>query len=1358
MFPKKKIILCILLFPIVVFSQQKKIFDYNEGLSNSLINQVYQDHLHFLWVATEDGLNRFNGIKFKSFANNIHQNSSLKNNFVTALTEDKKGNLWVAQINGLQVYNSETESFKEIDLALSEQKDHLFISRIICANNGDIWLTTTVHGIIRIDAKTYKPNYCKSLNEKLGNNSLLYIIEDKKGKLWIGSSKGLNSFDPTTDKTDFYPVSNNNKSPTPNKEISCLCEADRNLIYIGFLNGGLAQINTKTGAIEQIHSTNKDEDNLPVKNILFDSKKRLWIGTDGFGLKILNTQTNLLESYTSVNTPFDFLKSKIHSILEDQKGNIWLGIFQKGLYLLPATQEIFNNHGYRAFDKNSIGSSCITAIKGNAKELWIATDGDGLYYLNRINKKVKHIPLKNEKGNLVGENILTIYNDSNDYLWLGRYINGLIRYDKKKESFKTFGSKKNNPYNKITSITKNNKNQLIIGTLGQGICRFDIQKEVFYPGLDIPDSLNNKIPKWIISIYKDEIQNLWLTTYVGVFYIDLKNKSLTHFSKENGRLKNNTVDCILVDSKNNVWAGTYEGLAKINKDSLTSKFYDVNDGLCNNVICSIVEDEFNQLWMSTHNGLTRFDPEKETFTNYYSYDGIQANEFSRNASFKSEKQEVFFGGINGITQIKRDYVDIKSEVSDIMLTEFLNFDSHVNIGDKSGKHIILDKSIVLEDTIRLREQDNVFSIGFTSTDIANQTGISYEYMMEGFDLDWNYTSSHNRRATYTNLNHGTYTFLVRVVDKDNYSNPRKLTIIIYPPWFKTFWAKIVWTILISSFFYAVFLLYMEKVKRLHAEKVNEMKMQFFINISHEIKTPLSLIIDPLEKLIRQNFDDKTSRLFLIMQQNANRIYRLVSQIIDVRKIDKGQILIKYQQTNIYNFIKEIAQSYELVANDKKITFNIVTNNPNINVWIDTLNFEKVILNLLSNAFKFTPSEGEIELKISTESINTVKNKHQEHVKIVVSDTGIGIKDSDCERIFNRFYQVYTEDTKYSHGTGIGLHLSRSLVNLHKGKLYAENRNDKSGSRFTIILPLGNKHLPPKDLITEKTSLPAPSNKYIIQEPDKRASIHIQENTKPKTNYKIMIVEDEVDIRNYLFTELSTYYKVVTCENGKKAHEILLDEKPDLIISDIMMPEMDGITLCKKVKGNILSSHIPVILLTALSNEENKIEGIETGADMYLVKPFDSEFLRKIISNILENRRKIHQQLHGNEEYEIENIEIKSHDEILMQKVMSIIKDNINNPDLNVEMLAEEIGISRVHMHRKLKELTNQSARDFIKNIRMKQAAFLLATKKINIGEVGYSVGYSNLSHFSKSFKSYYGVSPKEYTLKQHIPEEETKHK
>ncbi|WP_297099290.1 two-component regulator propeller domain-containing protein [uncultured Draconibacterium sp.] len=1344
----------LIIVPCLTHAQSNNFFDYREGLSNSLINAMHQDKKGFIWVATEDGLNRFDGIHFKTFFATPNDDNSLKNNFVTALNEDSNGNLLVGQINGLQIYHPESESFTEIPLYISDERIHLYISSIIMDINSDIWMTTSGYGLIRIEHETGNVDYNETLNKQLCSQNLRIVFQDSDGVLWIGSENdGLNTYDPISGEVQVYTETSEDGKTLPSNNISSICEDDLGNIYVGSLKGGLVQIQKNSGKIVQIHSDKKDETVLPVKSLLFDSKKRLWVGIDGFGLKRYNPANQLLESYSPNTSPFDFSKSKIHSLIEDNGGNIWASVFQKGLYLFPETPEIFQHYGYHAFGENSIGSSCVTSIAGIDGKLWVGTDGDGVYQINRQNNNIKHVLLNSANQEGDPNNILTIHNGKDNYVWLGTYFNGLIRYNKKTGEIKNY---KHDPENanslsndNITCIAEDRSGMLWLGTLGGGICRFNPKTETFWPGLTNNEKLNSQLPMWINSIFIDRKQNLWLGTYVGLLYYDIQKQELRHFNTANGTLQNNTVIAIQDDRFGNIWAGSYSGLIKIDVNNSKTRYYSTEDGLCNNVISAINEDEFGKIWVSTHNGLSRFDPDNNTFTNYYAYDGIQANEFYKNATYRSEKNELFFGGINGMTEIKRNYLDYSRRIRDVLLTGFNRFNQPVEIGDKSGKHVILKKSIVLADTIQLHERDNVFSIGFTSGELASQSRISYEYMMEGFDENWISTTAQNRRAAYTNLHYGTYIFKVRGVDKGLYSTPRELTIIIYPRWYKTVWAKILWTLLLGTLFFGVVRLYQEMIQRRHLEKMNEMKMQFFINISHEIKTPLTLIIDPIEKLMLQKTDPKTSRLYHIIDQNANRISRLVNQLMDVRRIDKGVILVKFQKTNLYNFIREIAQSYEILATEKNINFSIHAPDESIEVWIDPLNFEKVILNLLSNAFKFTPAEGSIELNISRTVMKTDDKKHVDAVKIVVSDTGVGIKETEIERIFNRFYQVESKDPSHRGGTGVGLHLSRALVNLHNGALNAENRSDGSGSRFIIELPLGNAHLPADDLITSESSSPAPLHRIHRQFFPNSSETISKDKKGGKKICKILVVDDEQEIRDYLISELSEKYTVISAADGKEAFELLMEEKPSLVISDIMMPEMDGITLCKKIKGNVQTSHIPVVLLTALSRDENRAEGIETGADMYIVKPFSSEFLKKIIANILENRKKIIEQLQAESgQFDVEQIELKSHDEILMEKVMTIIKDNISNEKLNVEMLAEGVGISRVHMHRKLKELTNQSARDFIRNIRMKQATYLLTNKKLTVSEVAFSLGYSNLSHFSNSFKSYYGMSPTEFASKQ----------
>nr|WP_321412011.1 two-component regulator propeller domain-containing protein [uncultured Carboxylicivirga sp.] len=1323
--------------------QKKRLFDFNEGLSNSLINEVYQDHIGFIWVATEDGLNRFDGIKFKSFNG---KQKSLKANFVTAIYEDKTGKLWVGQINGLQVYNPITETFEEIKVYINDQQIHPYISGIEEASNGDIWVTTSRYGLLKIENESKRPRYSTRLNQQLCSFYLECIHIDRDGIIWIGSdNNGVNSYNPETGEILKFSETEKEPNHIPGNDITDISEDNRGNIYIASLKAGLTRYNKQTGKFKKITTANKQ--NLPVKSLLFDSKKRLWVGTDGKGLLRLNNQTDELEQMNPGSSSFDFSRSKIHSIIEDNVGNIWLGIFQKGLFLFPESPEMFNHYGYRAFSANSIGSNCITALEGSDHTLWIGTDGDGIYKLDRTKNSIEPIELRNKKGEREGNNVLSLYDSEDDNLWIGTYFNGLLRYNTRTKQLKSYTNDPENKLSlindKVTAIKPGKNNDLWLATLGGGICRYNANDGTFKVGLNWSDSLNQLIPKWVNDIHIDNENNFWIGTYDGLVYAQPEKNEIKIFTTENNFLPHNVVYSLVSDSNENIWAGTYGGLVRINTHNFTSELFTTENGLGSDVICSIIEDERKQVWISTHNGLSRFNPSDTTFTTYYASDGLQSNEFSRNAVYQSDNNELFFGGINGVTEVKKDYFNYSRNIRDVMLTEFHRFGNPVEIGEKTGKHIILNRSIVMADTIHLTERDNVFSISFTSVELANQSRISYEYKMEGFDTNWNASNSLSRTATYTNLSHGTYHFYVRGVDKEQYSTPRKLTIIIYPPWYKTWWAKVLWIALGFFFLYAIILFNKEKVLRVEAERTNENKMQFFINISHEIKTPLTLILDPLDKLLKKKSNDETMRLYQTMHLNANRIHRLVSQLLDVRKIDKGQLLIKYQKTNLYEIVKEVANSYELLAENKGIDFRIECNHKDLEVWIDPLNFEKVILNLLSNAFKYTPSGGTVEIAIDPITRKNSKKEEFSHVEIKVSDTGIGLKKSDLEKIFNRFYQASSKENLYNTGTGIGLHLSRSLVELHKGKLYAESKTNGNGTNFIVVLPLGNSHLPKRDILQSDNFIPTPADVLPVED----AVIPIQSNNNEKhlTNYKILVVDDEDEIRNYLLQELSALYVVTVCENGSQAMEIIKDDKPDLIISDIMMPVMDGITFCKKIKGNIATSHIPVILLTALSKDEDRAEGIETGADMYLLKPFNSDFLKKTIANLIENRRRIYLQLsQKSNNHPIEEIKLKSHDEVLMQKIMAVVKENLSDGELNVEMLADAVGISRVHMHRKLKELTNQSARDFIKNIRMKQAAYILTNKKLNISEVAYEVGYSNLSHFSSSFKSFYGVSPKEY--------------
>lgn len=536
----------------------------------------------------------------------------------------------------------------------------------------------------------------------------------------------------------------------------------------------------------------------------------------------------------------------------------------------------------------------------------------------------------------------------------------------------------------------------------------------------------------------------------------------------------------------------------------------------------------------------------------------------------------------------------------------------------------------------------------------------------------------------------------------------------------------------------------EMLEHIHAEQLNEAKLQFFINISHEIRTPMSLIISPLQKLMATDYDTERQQSYNIIYRNAERLLRLVNQLMDIRKIDKGQMQLKFQETDIVSFIQDLHYTFAYQANTKHIKLDFHSEVKELKAWIDPKNFDKVILNILSNAFKFTPENGNIQIRLCTgNDPNAAEKALSRYFEISIEDDGIGINETELERIFDRFYQIRNSQNNSNIGTGIGLHLTRSLVELHHGSITVENNQGTPGCRFIVRLPLGKEHLKPEDI---DNSAVKQDSVHITTALPTTPLIETPPKTHSKSKYRVLIVEDDDEIRRYICQELGRDFHMQECRNGKEAFTYILKKTPDLIISDIMMPEMDGMTLCSKVKQNINTNHIPVILLTAKSREEDNLEGLSIGADAYITKPFSIEILRQSTFNLIKSRERLRNNFQGSQTQKerMQELEIESPDERLLDRIMKVINDNIANPELNVEMVAETVGISRVHLHRKLKELTNQSTRDLIRNLRLKQAATLLAKKRQSINEVAALTGFTNVAYFSTAFKELYGMTPTAY--------------
>lgn len=1340
----------------IVLAQIGTFYTTDKELSSSLITAIYQDSRNYIWIATENGLNKFDGVRFTIYKSVKGDPTTLNNNYVRSLFEDSKGRFWVGCINALHLYNRVTDTFSLVQLFQNDSLITPHITSIIESKQGDIWMTTSGSGVIRIGQDDEKFRVDNQLSERLSSRHLTVVYQDSRGNFWFASeNQGINFYNPRSNQVTIF------RAPLHIgcNQISAICEDSEGNLFVGTLTKGVFRFNFESGRFESV--TYPRQANLSVKSLITDDNNRLLVGTDGLGIKVYNRYRKILEDYPVHAAPFDLSSMKVHALCQDRVGNLWIGLFQKGVFLDPESPNRFNYWGYKSFNKNIIGSGCVMALlKDNNGVLWVGTDNDGIYSIDR-NHQSKHFKPRGNRQS-APNTVLSIIDDHQGHLWLGTYLSGLVSLNKSTGEFTYFDHPEaglddvNTSRNKVFSLAKDAEGYLWVGTSGAGIFVFDPRRKQYIRNYSQNAPHGLRIPNnWINAITIDSKGVVWAGTFNGVVSIHPEKNQINHFNSDKNRLPGDVVYSIAEDSRGYIWIGTTEGLARYDRNTSQSTLFTTANGLSSNVISAILEDEQGNLWISTHSGISKFVTNENKFINYYALDGLQGNEFSMGAAFEAMDGTMYFGGINGVTSFLPSEINDKRIPLNLYLTALFVLDRKVYSGRSISGFQYFKGFIADADTIRLEANDNMFALEFSTFDFGFSERVQYRYLLEGLNNQWMTTEQGISRINFTNLNYGTYTLRIKAMIYDNFSEEKQITLIVLPPWYLTWLAKLFYVVLFILFVFGVLQYIINNIKhrnemlrQKHAEQINEAKLQFFMNVSHEIRTPMSLIISPLEKLISENKDQDKHKVLLLMYRNAQRILTLINQMMDVRKIDKGLMTVNFRETDMVGFIDDIMQIFEYQAKKRNIKFVFNHTDRELRVWVDMHNFDKVLVNILSNAFKFTPQDGEISITLQTGIDEHESGPLKHYFEIVISDTGIGIDEDKIEKIFERFYQINQHEHS-GFGTGIGLHLARSLVTLQHGKLYARNRTYNGGTDFIIRMPLSNTHLEWNDQRTdsEATTPRVHPDSFLVDVNNSTESEQVKHRSK--TNYTILVVDDEDDIRHYLRDELSKRYKVVVASNGKDALRYILLEKPNLVICDVMMPELDGISLTKKIKSNVNINHIPVILLTAKAADEDKLEGLESGADAYVAKPFNVELLKVRISNLLDNRERLEQKpsdLTANKAM-IKPVVLKSSDQILYEKIIKIINENISDPDLNVEFLANGVGMSRVHMHRKLKELTNQSARDFIRNIRLKQAADLLSGQKLSVSEVVYALGFTNLSHFSNTFREFYGMSPREYAEK-----------
>ncbi|MDT0688767.1 two-component regulator propeller domain-containing protein [Salegentibacter sp. F188] len=1334
-----------MLCPSLTAAQSGRLFSTDSQLSSSLVNDVHQDSKGFIWIATEDGLNRYDGSKFTIFKQNHEDSKSLLNNYVKEVFEDSKNRLYFGFFNGLQIYDHATEDFKEIPLLL--ENNDPFNAHVLCMlerKNGDVLVGTSGEGIFEINYSGSAPA-AHNLPNLISSPFILKLFEDNEENLWIiTQDQGIFKID-SRNRVRQYLFNEKYQ----NNISTIIQDADQNIMVGSFIHG-LLKYDKASDNFVPISST----ENISITSLHLSKEDKILIGTDGEGLKtFFPSQQEMNE--TNINFPnYNFSKAKVHSIIEDKVGNLWLGLYHKGVMLIPARKNNFNYIGYQSIKNNIIGSSTVMSVfKDEDETLWVGTDGDGLYGISpRMKKKYHYLNDTKDSGN--ASTIMCIFEDSKNNLWIGTYLNGLAKLDKEKNQFdfvEGLRDEKKYHVNRVFSLTEDNDDRLWIGTMGSGLFSLNLtSNEVKNHNVINNGGQKNALHnEWINCLLFSESEKLYIGTFDGLSILNLKTYSYVTEQGINDFLRGKIVYSLFEDKEKNLWIGTSEGLFLKPEGEEIKRKYTTEDGLPSNIISSIVSDKDNNLWISTSHGICKFIPKKNKFFNYFFNDGLQGNEFLKNASYASEEQ-LYFGSTNGVTYFDPSEIVEQRINPNVEITGFYLQDKTVKKGMKSGSYDIVEKAVIDADTFHLSHKDNDFSIEFSSLKFDNPERVKFLYRFDGGE--WIKLQPGVNNVTFSDLQPNYYSFEVRADDQGYLSDIRRLGIIVHPPWYFSMWMKFLYTFLLIIFCYFILHQIRQRQKtrkRLQdykqAKEINEAKLQFLTNISHDIKTPISLITNPLKKLILTDDNDKRQKSYRIMQRNSDRILQLIDQLIDARKLDKGQIELKFRQVELISFIQDIYSLFEDQVNEKNLRVKFCSEVEELNVWIDPKHFDKIIQNVLSNAVKFSPENGLIKILITTKNLGiAAAQSGTKYFHIIVKDDGVGINESEIEKIFERFYQVNNKLSR-SEGTGIGLHLTRSIAKLHYGTIYARNNRTGVGCKFIISIPLGRKHLKPEEIehkVEQKETFKPEKKKLISKNLKDEGDSHTNNKNKPT----IMVIDDNQDVRNYICQELQLQYNIISASNGKAALPIALKENPDLIVSDIVMPQMNGIKFCRKVKNNIKLNHIPIILLTGKTDDETKLKGLDIGADAYLAKPFNIEILKKTIKSLVRNRKILKNSFGGHQTHndKIEKVQMKSADEKLIQRFMDVVSENLNSTDLNVEMIAQELGISRVHLYRKLKQLTNQSARELIRNIRLNQASELLVSKNISVSEVAYATGFSSVSKFSTSFKEFYGVTPTQY--------------
>ncbi|MEA5259685.1 two-component regulator propeller domain-containing protein [Arcicella aquatica] len=1339
-----------------------------QGLSNSTIESIYQDSRGFMWFGTRDGLNRYDGNQIVVFKNNPNDEKSISDNYITYIHEDKNKTLWVGTINGLNRFDERKNTFTRFKH--NPQKPRSITDNYItCIKNdskGRLWICTRggINLLQSSDGNFIAYRKKQNVDISLTDNHINCLFEDSSHNLWVGTESGIQLFDThngTFQKIDAFA---NLSFSLKGYAVNCINEDKQGNLLIGTNGNGLIIYNHQLGTIKQYSHQETQAKSLAnnlVKAILIDDKKNIWVGCINGGLNLFDPVSGSFLNYQyRPEDPNSLSQRTVSALFEDNQGNLWVGTHRGGINLyMPKTEKftLFRQESnINSLSYNDVKAFCEDRF-GN---IWIGTDGGGLNLFNRKDKSFKHFKYSPFHKNTIGSNeVLGINEDTKGNLWVATWGGGLSLYNRATNTFSRF---LNNPANKnsvssnyIQTIFEDSKQNLWIATYYGGLNLFDHKTGKFTRVIYGKNNQSQLQGNNIISINEDKKGNIWIgTDDAGLNCLNTATQTFTHYF--NNDSKKPDLRVIFTDKKGRVWVGQM-GLYLFNEKQNTFSIFTSKANLDTEFIKGIVEDDEGNLWIATSNGITQLNPQTMSIKKYNTADGLQGLEFEANASLMTKDGQVFFGGVNGFNTFYPHKITTNTFTPPVYITDFQLFNKKVDIDEDSP----LEQDISFAQSIDLSYKQSTFSFGFAALNYTASENNQYAYKLENWDKDWIYVNN-EKKASYTNVSPGDYTFHIKATNNDGVWNEKGYTIEvnITPPFWATWWFKtlVALSILsgIAAFYNFKRTLEIQQLEEQKKEEIHQEQLQFFTNISHEFRTPLSLILGPLEKLKREFPTSPAHPYYDLMYRNANRLISLINELMDFRKVESGVLKLNVMEGNINTFLKEISEEFSDLASEKKITFEVFQNNQLDETWFDRQILEKIIINLLSNAFKYIANGKHITLEVM-ESLEKYQPKYanellipheykgSSYLYIRVSDDGIGISKESIPNLFERYYKT----TEAHLGSGIGLAFVKSLTKLHKGSIWVYSEKEK-GTEIIIGIPCkredyaeNERWIKNKDILIKLESI---SSKYEVDIPineevaEKKSLKSTQSLAKPT----ILVVDDNDELRTFLKDALHKNYHILEAINGQQGYEKAKECFPDLIISDVMMPVMNGNIFCKKVKDDDEISHIPFLMLTAKDATESKIEGVESGADFYFSKPLSIELLELTIKNIFIQKQKLKEKYGNDQLTEIVELAHSQKDKAFLTELIQMIEAHLSNPEMNIDYICAEMGMSRTKLYTKVKELTGQAIGDFIRSIRLKKAVQLMTQQNMPIAEVMYNVGIQTQSYFTKAFKNEFGKTPMQF--------------